>query len=173
MQIIRNRVVVNDHWRHLPDDAALILCDEDDGIIVSLARWQNDRRALLARGTGLGVRVSAEDALEPVVPDLGYFGVIALRFGVFTDGRGYSQARLLRQRYGYDGEIRAVGDVLPDQVAFLERCGVNAFEIPADQDIKQVLKAFAEISISYQPATDTDELIFHRRRRPIAPVENQ
>ncbi|MFZ0257028.1 MAG: DUF934 domain-containing protein [Gammaproteobacteria bacterium] len=171
MQIIRNRAVVSDHWRHLPDAAAVSVTGSDEGIIVSLPRWQRDRQALLTCGTDLGVRLSTADGLEPIAPDLGCFKVIALEFGVFTDGRGYSQARLLRQRYGYSGEIRARGDFLQDQVAFLERCGVNAFEIPADQNIGQTLKAFAEISITYQPAADTEELIFHRRRGAVANLE--
>ena len=172
MQIIRNRAVVDDHWQHLPDDGALDCGGENKALIVSLARWARDRQALLACRRDLGLRLTASDALEPIARDLGCFKVIALEFGVFTDGRGYSQARLLRQRYGYSGEIRAAGDFLPDQVAFLERCGVNAFEIPSGQDIEQTLKAFAEISITYQPAADAAELIFHRRRRPIAHREN-
>jgi uncharacterized protein (DUF934 family) len=173
MQVIRNRAVINDHWRHLPDDAALNATGKDVGIIVSLPRWQRDRQALLGCGASLGLRLSSADALEPLVRDLGCLKVIALTFSVFTDGRGYSQARLLRQRYGYRGEIRAVGDFLADQAAFLERCGVNAFEIPAGQAIRQILKAFAEISIAYQPAADTEALIINRRRRPVADMEDR
>jgi uncharacterized protein (DUF934 family) len=172
MQIIRNRAVVSDHWRHLPDDAAVSSSGAQKDIIVSLPRWQRDRQALLACGAHLGLRLAAADALEPIAPELSYFDVIALVFPVFTDGRGYSQARLLRQRYGYRREIRALGDFLQDQVAFLERCGVNAFEIHPGQNIQQILETFAEISITYQPASDTDEHIFYRRRR-IAHTEDQ
>lgn len=172
MRLIRNRHLVSDPWRHLPDDAALGAYNRNEGIIVSLVRWQRDRPALLACGARLGLRLSSTDALESLAPDLGCFQVIALAFGVFTDGRGYSQARLLRQQYGYAGEIRAVGDFLPDQVAFLERCGVNAFEIPAAQNIEQTLSAFAEIAVRYQPAADGGALIFHRRQASIATQED-
>jgi uncharacterized protein (DUF934 family) len=168
MRIIRNRHIVSDHWRHLPDDAALRAFRRKEGVIVSRLRWQRERSALLACGARLGLRLTSADTLEPIAQDLRCFDVIALVFGVFTDGRGYSQARLLRQRYGYAGEIRAVGDFLPDQVAFLERCGVNAFEIPAAQDIDQALSAFAQISISYQPVDDSQALISRRRQASIA-----
>lgn len=173
MQIIRDRTLVTDHWRHVPDDAPVGGRGEDEAVIVSLAHWQRDRQALRACGANLGLRLSATDALETIADELTCFRVIALEFGVFTDGRGYSQARLLRQRYGYTGEIRAVGDFLQDQVFFLERCGVNAFEIPAGQDIGETLNAFAEISITYQPAADTGELIFHRRRWAVSGREDR
>lgn len=172
MHIIRNRAVVRDRWQHLPDDAPVRICADEEGIIVSFERWQKDRQALRGLGARLGLRLGSTDALESIAEDLHCFEVIALQFGSFTDGRGYSQARLLRERYRYKGEIRALGDFLQDQLFFLERCGVDAFEISADQNIEPMLQAFGEISTTYQPAADTGELIFSRRRRSVSDLKD-
>ena len=171
MQLIRNRIIVDDHWQHVPDEEGVpgngIL--PDGNIIVSLSLWHTHRRALLARSSGLGLRLRATDNVDGIAGDLNRFNVIALEFGAFTDGRGYSQARLLRERHRYGGEIRAVGEFLTDQLFFMERCGINAFEIPEGQDVRQALTAFSEITVVYQPSSDRRGLVFEQRRAYAAP----
>lgn len=165
MRIIRNQLIVDDHWQHVPDGSESpegVTLPEGD-IIVSLARWQTQRERLLARVSRLGIRLKGTDRVETIAEELAYFSTIALEFTIFTDGRGYSQARSLRQRYGYRGEIRAVGDFLRDQLFFMHRCGINAFEMRADRDLEDALKAFTEFSVTYQPAADPSDLVFHRR----------
>jgi uncharacterized protein (DUF934 family) len=89
--------------------------------------------------------------------------VIAVNFPKFTDGRGFSAARLLRERYGYQGELRAIGDVLRDQLQELERCGFDAFLLRADQDVQSALHAFADLSDQYQTSALQPLPLFRRR----------
>ena len=151
-QIIKNREIVQDHWQHLADDDSLP--DAPADIIVSVERWRHDREALLARDGQLGVTIGGGVSVDEIIDDLSHFDLVAVRFPEFRDGRGYSYARLLRERYGFKGEIRAVGNVLRDQLFYMERCGINAFEVQEDRDINDALKAFYELTVRYQPAAD-------------------
>lgn len=151
-QIIKNREIVEDHWQHLADDDNLPEAPAD--IIVSVERWRKDRDTLLARDAKLGVTIGGGIPVEEIVDDLPHFDLVAVRFTEFRDGRGYSYARLLRERYGFTGEIRAVGNVLRDQLFYMERCGINAFEVQEDRDINDALQAFNEFTVRYQPAAD-------------------
>lgn len=165
MQIIRDRRISESHWRHAPDGA---LPDAKSTklpgpIIVALADWRQHKTEFLRRGTPVGVRLGAGDDLDEVVDDLDSLALVALEFGSFTEGRAYSHARILRERHGYQGEIRAVGDVSRDRLAFMERCGFNAYELRSDCRLQDVLNAFGEISDVYQPAADARPVIASRR----------
>lgn len=159
--VIKDRRIVEDRWRHVADDAEL----PDGPAIVSLARWIRERALLLERGEPIGVRLPNTTNVADLAADLPVLAVIALEFPKFADGRAYSQARLLRERYGYRGEIRAVGDVLRDQLLFMARNGFDAFELRADRDLDDALEAFGEFSESYQPAADQPLPLFRRRAR--------
>ncbi|MDS4040378.1 MAG: DUF934 domain-containing protein [Candidatus Competibacter sp.] len=159
--VIKDRRIVEDRWRHVADDAEL----PDGPAIVSLARWIRERALLLERGEPIGVRLPNTTNVADLAADLPVLAVIALEFPKFADGRAYSQARLLRERYGYRGEIRAVGDVLRDQLLFMARSGFDAFELQADRDLDDALEAFGEFSESYQPAADQPLPLFRRRAR--------
>ena len=160
MKIIKGQEIVEDAWTHVADEDDL----PEGQVIVSLARWQQDRDALIARSnSGLGVALDPDHHAEDIADDLEHFAVVALDFPVFRDGRAYSTARLLRDRYDYKGEIRATGDVLRDQIFYMYRCGFDAFEVRADRSIEDALKAFDEFTVLYQPATD-EELPLWRRR---------
>lgn len=161
MRIIRDRRIVDDGWQHAPEAGPLPAGD----VIVPLARWQAQRRELLARRGGMGVRLRGEDDAYALAPDLQHLRVVALELGKFNDGRVFSQARVLRETLRYDGEVRAVGDVLRDHLAALERCGVDAYELPSQRDLGDALQAFDEISVAYQPPGAGAELIFRRRAR--------
>ncbi|MDX1484755.1 MAG: DUF934 domain-containing protein [Alphaproteobacteria bacterium] len=151
MSLIKDGRIVADPWRHVDDEAPL---PATGGIIVSLARWQAERSALIARRAPLGVRLSSADRAEDIAGDLDRFDVIALEFPAFKDGRAYSTARLLRQRYQYAGELRAVGEVLRDQLPLMARCGFDAFEYVGKTAAEEALEAFAEIDVVYQAAAD-------------------
>ncbi|MDP6691692.1 MAG: DUF934 domain-containing protein, partial [Alphaproteobacteria bacterium] len=102
-----------------------------------------------------------------VATDLHRFGVIALEFAKFTDGRAYSQARLLRERHGYKGEIRAVGEVLRDQLTFMLRCGFDSFSLATPQQARTILEAVDDFAHWYQPAPDGRATIPTLRRRTL------
>ena len=160
--IIKDRRIVTDHWQHLTESAPLPARGD---IIVSWTRWQRERDALAAHDGRLGVRVGGDVEPERVAADQAHFQLIALEFPQFKDGRCYSHARLLRERYGFRGELRAVGDVLRDQLFYMYRVGINAFELRADRDPQAALGAFDDFSASYQAAADTREPLWQRRRR--------
>jgi len=112
----------------------------------------------------VGVRLPNTANVADLAEDLSRLKVVALEFPKFADGRAHSQARLLRERYGYQGEIRAVGDILRDQLFFMARNGFDAFELRADRSLEDALDAFGEFSESYQPAAD-QQLPLYRRAR--------
>ncbi|MDH5592019.1 MAG: DUF934 domain-containing protein, partial [Gammaproteobacteria bacterium] len=158
MQIIKDREIVEDNWLHLDDDTEL----HAGNITVSLSRWQSEHDRLSHREGGLGIRLSGDDPLEEIVPDLSYFSLIVLVFPVFTDGRCYSFARLLRDRYGYEGEIRAQGDILRDQLFYMSQCGINSFEMANLNHITNALAAFDDFSESYQATALKPEPLYRR-----------
>ncbi|MCC8998000.1 MAG: DUF934 domain-containing protein [Candidatus Contendobacter sp.] len=159
-RIIKNRQIIEDHWQYITDDAEL----PAGPVIVSLACWKQQRTVLLERGEPVGVRLP--NTVNPIelAADLPKIAVVALEFPKFADGRAYSQARLLRERHGYRGEIRAVGDVLRDQMFFMARSGFDAFELRADRNLEDALESFGEFSESYQPAVDQLLPLYQRRR---------
>jgi uncharacterized protein (DUF934 family) len=163
VQLIRNRAIVDDPFVHVADDAELAASGD---VIVTLDRWKREREALLARNAGkLGVRLHSDQLASEVGSDAQQFAVIAIEFPNFRDGRGYSTARLLRERYGYRGEIRAVGEVLRDQLFYMARCGFDAFELKPGKDIKGALAAFDDFSVKYQPAADEKLPLYRRLHR--------
>ena len=165
MQIIRERSISESPWRHVPEGTlALDTATElPAAVIVSLADWRLHKQELIRRGVRVGVRLTAADDVDAITGDLIDIGVVALEFESFTEGRPYTQARLLRERYGFRGEIRAVGDVSRDRLAFMERCGFDAYELRERDDLAGAITAFAEISDVYQSAADRRPVIASRR----------
>ncbi|MEX0732050.1 MAG: DUF934 domain-containing protein [Aquisalimonadaceae bacterium] len=158
-KIIRDRTIVDDHWQHIADEDTLPVGD----ITVSWQRWNDERDALLARDGKVGVRLNGDVPVAELPNGLEQLDLVAVEFPAFKDGRCYSHARLLRVRHGYLGEIRAVGDVLRDQLAYMERVGINAFEVREDRSVEDALNAFSEISVDYQGMSGTSSPL-HRRR---------
>lgn len=163
-EIIKQRQIVE-------DDAQLIRLGEDGSfaelpasgrIIVPLKQWQAQRDALLARGD-FGVWLASDEEAEAIAADIGHFALIALDFPAFIDGRNYSNARLLRDRYGYKGELRAIGDVFKDVILLMKRCGFDAFAVRPDKDIHEALKGLDDFTEYYQGATDEPLPLFRRR----------
>jgi uncharacterized protein (DUF934 family) len=156
-RIIKDRKIVEDRWRRLADDEAVPASGD---IIVSFKRWRQEHAALSVRNGGLGVIIGNGVSVDDVKDDLRHFGLIAIEFPQFKDGRGYSYARLLRERYRYPHEIRAIGNVLRDQLLPMWRCGINAFELDAGRSLEDALTAFDDFSVRYQPAADGKETPF-------------
>jgi uncharacterized protein (DUF934 family) len=159
-QVIRKRALSEDSWQLFEQDAALPATGD---IIVPLARWTGERETLLARPGNVGVWLETDTDPAALAPDLAGFKVVAVRFANFTDGRGYTLARLLRERYGYRGELRAIGDILRDQLYYLSRCGFDAFVLRADQNAEQALAAFDDFSEDYQVSVERPDPLFRRR----------
>jgi len=165
-KIIKNESIVDDTWTILklvegktPEAAAL----PEQNAIVPLLMWQTRKDELIGRGQPIGVWLDSNEGPEAIAADLKHFTLIAINFPKFADGRGFSSARLLRERYGYAGELRAIGDVLQDQLYFLKRCGFDAYAVRADKDIVAALAGLKDFSESYQAAVDQPQPLFRRR----------
>jgi uncharacterized protein (DUF934 family) len=172
-QIIKGREVVADDWRILkldegdtPDAVAV----PEGKVIVPLAVWQAQRDILLTRAD-VGVWFAPDELAHTVKDDLERFAVIAVEFPKFTDGRGYSIAFNLRKRLGYTGELRAIGDVLRDQLFQMQRCGFDAYATRPDRSIHDALKGLAVFSETYQASVDTELPLFRRHVRGV-PAEH-
>ncbi|MCD6006959.1 MAG: DUF934 domain-containing protein [Pseudomonadota bacterium] len=147
-----------DTWALSRDEASL---PETRPAIVPLGVWREHRGdASLAPWLPSDTQLDA-----PLYDALRQAPLIAIDFPSFTDGRGYSLARLLRERYGYAGEVRAIGDVLIDQLFYMTRCGFDALALRNDQHLDDALHALGAFSVSYQPAVDVKEALFERRLR--------
>lgn len=154
--IIKNKTVVADDW-------TLLRLKEGDGadnvkvdagkVIVPLSVWRTQQAALRERAA-LGVWLACHESPDDLKNDLDRFAVIAIDFPVFTDGRGYSLAYRLRARLGYRGELRAIGDVLRDQLFYLQRVGFDAFAPRPDRNIHDALKGLSDFSERYQGSWD-------------------
>jgi len=151
MGLIRDGRLVPDTFT---DASGLATLPADIPLIVSLGQWQTHRDALLASGQPLGLRLNSDQPPQLVADDLARFAVIALDFPRFRDGRAYTHARMLRERFWFDGELRAVGDVLQEQLHFMQRCGFDAFEV-AEPDPEQAWQKIAgDHTVWYQAASD-------------------
>lgn len=162
-EIIRNRELVADDWHHVADDHPL---PEGGRMIVSWHRWQAE-----LEGAGevprvppdrLGVVAPGDTEPEQLARLVGHASLIALRIPKFADGRHFTSARLLRERFGFEGELRATGDVVPDQVFYMHRVGYNAFELPPGPRRDAALSALDTFSVTYQAAVAGRPL--HRSR---------
>lgn len=168
MPLIKNGRPASDPWVFYPDDAPL---QPDIPAVVSLRRFDLERAALTAAAVDLGVRLAPHEGAEALAGALDRLGLIEIEFPAFTDGRGYSAARLLRQRYGYTGEIRAVGQVLRDQALFMLRAGINAFQVSDGETADGWLAAIAAVRSAYQPASDGRTPIWGLRAKRAAAAE--
>jgi uncharacterized protein (DUF934 family) len=150
MQIIKDNQITNDAWEYRPDDNE----PGNGDVIISLARLQQNGTDLSSRSGKLGVRIVPTDTLEGITAYLPKLTLIELYFPEFTDGRLFSHAWLLRNRYGYQGEIRATGHFLPDQVFYLSRVGVNSFYPEKTGDLSATLAGLNDFSVNYQPSVN-------------------
>jgi uncharacterized protein (DUF934 family) len=161
MPLIKNAQFVENGFAHVADEEVL----SDGAVVVSLKRWQTDRETLMARNAPLGIRLASDQSPEALGQDVHHFAVVELEFPKFRDGRGYSWARVLRQRLGYKGEIRAVGDVLRDQWLFMNRCGIDAFDVAPGTRIEDFRAALAEQTVFYQRASDRIVSVLEHRHK--------
>ena len=160
-RLLRDRQIVIDEWLYVAEAAA----DASAPLIVTFDQWKMEPDTWIARGTPLGVALSSAHKVEELAPDLERFSLVAAEFSGPGEGRGYTQARLLRERWNFKGELRATGHVRTDQVFFMARCGFNSFELP-DTDFGAALATFSTFSAAYQPSNDLGLAVKLRRDIP-------
>ena len=167
--IIKGREIVADDWtvlrleEGLPPEAAVV---PEGKVIVPLTVWLAQRESLASRAA-LGVWIASDERPEVLKGELDKFAVVAVDFPKFTDGRGYSIAYNLRMRLGYTGELRAIGDVLRDQLFQMQRTGFDAFATRQDRSIHDALKGLTDFSEVYQASVDQKAPLFRRLERDV------
>jgi uncharacterized protein (DUF934 family) len=155
-QLLRDGRIVADDWTYLTeagDTGAAGSTDSSNAIILTFDQWRSDEPGWRAAPQRLGVILSPVDKVEQLAPNLSRFDLVGADFPGPSEGRGYTQGRMLRERYGWRGELRATGYVRRDQVFFLARCGFNSFELP-ESDLQVAGGAFSTFTARYQPAND-------------------
>ena len=138
-----------ERWLAVGEDGFVPDFPADANLIVPIAVLKRRTEEVLSRRGATGALLETGDDPWAIAAHIDRVALIAVRFSKFSDGRGYSIARLLRERYSYRGELRALGDVLRDQLLFLKRCGFDSFELRADQDVDDSLAAFNELPVTY------------------------
>ena len=159
MPLVKGGKITDDPFVHVADGAEL---PPDGSVLVSAARFLEDPEALLKRGK-VGVIWPNSRDVDDLVPYLDRVAAVALVFPTFRDGRAYSQARLLRERYHYRGELRATGQVLRDQFVFMLRAGFDAFDVKKQADAEAFAQTVQRYSVFYQPTGDGKLTALHRR----------
>ena len=152
----------NDNWVRLPDDAAP---NAGDRVIVPFARLKGGDNQIFG-AAAVGVEMGGADQVEELQPWLDRLGIVVLRFATFKDGRLFTSARMLRQRMGFTGDVRAAGDFLPDQTAFLLRTGVSSMEVSDTFSVEAAARSARAYSVRYQPAVDGRPVAYNERRAP-------
>ncbi|MEO8565481.1 MAG: DUF934 domain-containing protein [Betaproteobacteria bacterium] len=168
--LTKDRTVVDDRWVMLPETAAIADVPVSTPAIVPLALWSAQHDVLAARDD-IGVWLKPADDPEALAGDVAKLPLIAVDFPKFADGRGYSTARLLREKYRYGGELRAIGDILRDQLYYLRQCGFDTFALRPGRNVVGALAALGDFSDNYQ-ATVAQPVPLFRRRLQTAAAES-
>jgi uncharacterized protein (DUF934 family) len=164
MPLLKHGRVSEDSWQPVADDAPL---PADGSIVISFARFKAEPDRLAGRNAALGLRLKNSDDVRALADHVGRLGLIVLEFPKYTDGRAYSQARILREELGYTGELRAAGNVLLDQLLFMQRCGFDAFELARPDAELAWRKAVSAFNVFHQPTGDARATILEQRRRAL------
>lgn len=163
-QLLKDGKVIDNPWQIIEanDEADQEALPSGD-ILVPLSMWLNNQSVLENHSGAVGLWINGGEEIEGIAQSIVTAPVIAINFPKFVDGRGFSVARLLRDRYGFKGELRAVGQIIRDQLFFLKRCGFNAFEFDSEIDLDEGAQSLADFSDAYQVAADQPEPLFKRR----------
>lgn len=158
-RIIKDGHIVNNDWTIVVNDNTAL---PEGNLLVSFDLWQSHKSMLLQRPL-IGLYLQNDHVIDDIADELAHFAVIAIYFPTFMDGRGFSMARLLRDRYNYQGEIRATGNIIRDQLHYLKRCGVNAFDFDETIDLHASLTSLNDFTEAYQMGVDQKTPLFRRR----------
>jgi len=162
-KLIKDGAIVDNSWQLLAKPQGEETSDVPAGpVIVPLSVWLEQRDTLSQRND-IGVWLDSDNAAEELGADAAQLPLVAVNFPVFMDGRGFSLGRLLRERFGFTGELRAIGNFMRDQLFYLKRCGFNAFDCNDDIDQEAALASLGDFSESYQAAADQPVPLFRRR----------
>lgn len=159
-KIVKDGEVRNDDWQKIEQpDSGL----PDGKLLLPMQYWLQNRQQLAARNGSVGIWIDSHEEVEALGDAAQTLPVIGIHFPKFADGRGFSTARLLRERYSYKGEVRAIGPFIRDQLFYMKRCGFDAFQFAPEVDPDSARQSLNDFSNAYQGATDQPEPLFRRR----------
>jgi uncharacterized protein (DUF934 family) len=163
--LIKNREIVEDNWSVLKDATGPEILQAVPGrnFIVKLDFWRQYPEEIANYSGNFALWLDSDENVNDIGDEVHNFPLIALNFPAFSDGRSYTNARELRNSLGYKGEVRAIGDVLRDQLFYMARCGFDAFLLRHDQDPEDCLQAFSDYHTGYQASVDQPQPLFRRR----------
>jgi uncharacterized protein (DUF934 family) len=159
-QILKDGQITTDNWSLVDDQAASLPAGD---ILLSFEQWQNFNDQLSQHQGKVGVWLEGNIEIEQVIEPLLELPLIAINFPKFADGRGFSTARLIRERYQYSGELRAIGGFIRDQLYLLKRCGFNAFQFSNEDELSGAAESLNDFSENYQVSVDQKHPLFRRR----------
>lgn len=159
-QVLKDNRLIDDSWTLLTEDSESLPSGD---ILLSYSQWQTFSDQLDSHDGSVGVIIEGNADIEDIIEPLLKLPLIAINFPKFADGRAFSSARLIRERYKYTGEIRAVGGFIRDQLYYLSRCGFNAFKFDDSVDLTESAKSLQDFSEAYQVSVDQESPLFRRR----------
>jgi uncharacterized protein (DUF934 family) len=159
-QILKDTLVVSDNWMLVDENADSIPAGD---ILLSYQQWQNFADQLSNHSGSIGIWLDGHAEIEQIIEPLLNLPLIAINFPKFADGRGFSAARLIRERYNYSGELRAIGGFIRDQLYLLKRCGFNAFQFSDENELSDAAQSLKDFSENYQVSVDQETPLFRRR----------
>ena len=159
-QILKDTQVVSDNWMLLDENAESLPTGD---LLLSFEQWQNFADHLSNHSGSIGVWLDGHAEIEQIIEPLLNLPLIAINFPKFADGRGFSAARLIRERYNYTGELRAIGGFIRDQLYLLKRCGFNAFQFSDENELSDAAQSLKDFSENYQCSVDQENPLFRRR----------
>lgn len=159
-QILKNNQVIDDNWIMVDDSSDSL---PQGNILLSYEQWQTFADQLNNHKGKLGVWLDGHAEIEQLVEPLLELPLIAINFPKFADGRGFSSARLIKERYNYQGELRAIGGFIRDQLYLLKRCGFNAFQFSNETELADAAESLKDFSENYQVSADQESPLFRRR----------
>lgn len=164
-KLVKDGAIIEDTWQRLdkPEGDAADVNVPEGQVIVPLTVWQAQREQLQARND-IGVWIDSDESAYDLGSDAQSLPLVAVNFPAFMDGRAFSTARLIRERFGFNGELRAVGGFIRDQLCYLSRCGVNAFRFDDDNaDLEKAQQSLKDFTEFYQAGVDQPQPLFRRR----------
>jgi uncharacterized protein (DUF934 family) len=159
-QILKDSLVVSDNWSLLDESAESLPAGD---ILLSYNQWENFADQYSSHSGSIGVWLEGHAEIEQIIEPLIDLPLIAINFPKFADGRGFSSARLIRERYNYSGELRAIGGFIRDQLYLLKRCGFNAFQFSDEIELSDAAESLKDFSENYQVSVDQENPLFRRR----------
>ena len=164
-KLIKDGCIVDDYWVLVKEasNTGILSALPGRSLIVPFDFWRLFRQELDDFYGEVTIWLNSDQNVHKIEKELNNFSMIALNFPLFSDGRSYTNARELKEELGYKGEIRAIGDVLRDQLYYMSRCGFNAFSMRSDQNLEESLTAFSDFHTGYQGNTVQSLPLFRRR----------